>query len=155
MKSATYVQTFEKFAKPALMKLGFQEVHLRNCMHPEILYRNGDLWFGTSWDWRDRILDVNLGQLHWFKDVMPRVIVLGNYSSYDHGVDRLSMESASYLDDVASMIARTASDAVDNYNRMHEQVVASLLHQKSKFHRTFIDHLEEKVSDNELQAYKA
>ena len=99
-------------------------------MRPEILYRNGDLWFGTSWDWRDRILDVNLGQLHWFKDVMPRVIILGNYSNYNHDIERIRAESSNYLDEVATMIAQTASDAVANYNNVHERVVAALLNKK-------------------------
>lgn len=130
MKPSDYVRAIEKLAKPALVKLGFQEVRLKDCMRPEILYRNGDLWFGTSWDWRDRILDVNLGQLHWFKDVMPRVIILGNYSNYNHDIERIRAESSNYLDEVATMIAQTASDAVANYNNVHERVVAALLNKK-------------------------
>ena len=155
MKKSEFYQVINKIAKPRLMELGFYEVSLKDCMHPEVLFRRGELWFGASWDWRDRILDVSLGELRWFKDVMPRVIVLGNYSSYSQRINNVQPDAPSYLEDVASVIAETLADAVDNYNGRHKEVVDTFLEKKSKYHRVFIEHLRGKVTDDELLAYKA
>lgn len=65
-----------------MIQLGFKEVILKDCMCPEVLYNKGSLWFSASWDYRDRYLELDLGHLYWFKDVMSRVIVLGDYQNY-------------------------------------------------------------------------
>jgi hypothetical protein len=82
MESQSLDQKFNTILKPKLEESGFTRVNLKGCMCPEYLYNNGRLWFDLSWDWRDRYLEVGLGHLHWFKDVMERVVVVGDYSCY-------------------------------------------------------------------------
>lgn len=82
MKKSDFHKLIDLELKPKLIELGFAEINLDACISPEVLYKNGRLWFGASWDYRDLYLEVDLGHLYWFEDVMPRVIILGGYASY-------------------------------------------------------------------------
>ena len=81
-KRSEFQELIAGIVVPKLSALGFQEVLLKHCMHPEVLFNRDRIWFGASWDYRDQYLEIELGHLYWFKDVMPRVIVLGDYGTY-------------------------------------------------------------------------
>ena len=155
MKKSEYHQIIDSALKPKLVELGFEEVKLKDCMKPEVLYRNNDLWFSTSWDWRDRYLDIDLGHLHWFKDVMPRFIVLVDYSSYSNEVNKLKDSDEDYLENVARTIASTIETAIKTYNEKYDQIVASYLEKRNKCSTVFKNHLGSEVHDEELSQYKA
>ncbi len=72
--SSFEVEFREQFA-PVLEPRGFSPVVLHSCISPEVLWRRGADWIGASFDERDRFLDLNVGHLHWFRDVMPRVVI--------------------------------------------------------------------------------
>ena len=89
MSKSEYHKTIDRVLKSTLLELGFVEVRLMDCMRPKVLYRRKNIWFGTSWDYRDRYLELDLGHLYWFKDVMSRVIVLGDYNSYSSELQKI------------------------------------------------------------------
>ena len=155
MKKSEYQQTIDRVLRPKLLGLGFEEVKLKDCMKPEALYRKDNLWFSTSWDRRDKYLDIDLGHLHWFKDVMPRFIVLGNYNGYCNEVAKLKESDEDYLEKVASTIANTIQDAIAIYNERYEQLITSYLENNNKYSTVFKYHLGDEVSDEDLSAYMA
>ncbi|MEE9342119.1 MAG: hypothetical protein V3V12_00635 [Gammaproteobacteria bacterium] len=154
MKKSEYHKTIDKYLKPILIELGFEEVELKGCMKEEVLYRKNRLWFGTSWDWRDRYLDVNLGRLYWFKDVMPRFIVVGNYSSYSNKVQGVPEKDENYLVKVANAIASTLPTAVTVYEERYEQIMSAQLNKRSKYMSVFLEHLGNEVKDEDLAEFK-
>ncbi len=101
MKKSEYQKIIKKNLQPKLKQLGFKEIKLKDCMRPEVLYNKERIWFGSSWDYRDQYLDLSLGHLYWFKDVMPRVIVLGNYKSYTNKIEKIINQGSFSLEDVA------------------------------------------------------
>lgn len=155
MKKSEYQQTIDRILKPKLLELGFKEVELKDCMRPEILYRKNNLWFGTSWDWRDRYMDIDLGHLHWFKDVMPRFIVLGNYSSYCNEINNLKENDENYLEQVATIIENTILDAIAIYEERYEQIINSFLEKRTKYSAVFKNHLGNEVTNEDLSEYMA
>lgn len=154
MDKSEYHKTIDKYLKPTLIELGFNEIMLKDCMKEEVLYRKNRLWFGTSWDWRDRYLDVDLGHLYWFKDVMPRFIVVGNYSSYSNEVQKISDSDENYLVNVANTIAKTLPEAIAVYEEKYEKILSTQLNKRSKYTSVFIEHLGIEVKDEELSEFK-
>lgn len=124
MKKSEYHKIIDRELKPKLIALGFQEVKLKDCMCPEVLYRKNNLWFGTSWDCRDRYLTVDLGHLYWCKDVMARVIVVGDYASYSDEIEKIKETNKSYLVKIASLVANTLQEAVSIYNERYDQIIS-------------------------------
>ena len=62
--------------------------------------------FGASWDWRDRVLDVGLGRLFQYQDVLPRVIIQGpmkhfKVASIEQAVDEFLVRQ---LSEVAALL---------------------------------------------------
>ena len=110
-----YRKAIDRVLGGKLHEHGFKEVRLRDCMSYEALFRKGDLWFGTSWDYRDQHIDVNLGHLYWIKDVMPRVIVAGHYSSFCSEITRLDPNRTDYLEVVATTVADSLESALQGY----------------------------------------
>jgi hypothetical protein len=80
MSQALFERTFKRLLTPPLRTLGFREVLPPDrWIAPMKLFESKNRWFGASWDWRDRYLDVALGRLFRYRDVLPRVIVRGPY----------------------------------------------------------------------------
>ena len=154
MRKSEYQRIIDRVLIPKLVRLGFEKVNLKDCITPEVLYRNKDLWFSTSWDWRDRYLEIDLGHLHWFKDVMPWFIVLGDYSSYCDEINKLKKSDEDYLENVAKTIANTIEAAI-KYNKKNEHNVVSYLLKRNKYSTVFKKHLGNEVRDEELSKYKA
>jgi hypothetical protein len=145
--SATYPEILDRSAIPKLESLGFTRVELSNCMWPEVLLRREALWFGTSWDWRDQYLQLNLGGLYWLRDVMPRVVVLGEYSAHCAPIKRLSPKTPGYLEEVAAAI----EGSIEEVLRSHDAIQASEARSAAMLRPLLIS----KVRDEDLEDYRA
>lgn len=136
------------------MTLGFQEVVLKDCIHPEVLFNNGRLWFGGSWDYRDQYLELDLGHLYWFKDFMPRVIVLGDYGSYSSQVKSLLGDAPNYIRKVAEVVRDSIEKAIETYNLRYDEILAESKNPKNlKYRKEFFSHLGMEVSKEEVAAF--
>ena len=118
--SATYKDIFEKRLLPKMESLGFERIYLRDCMWPEVLLRKGDLWFGTSWDYRDQYLELNIGGLYWLKDVMPRVVVLGEYSDHCAAIKRMAPSAENYLKEVLALVEGTIKQVLQSPEKIQK-----------------------------------
>jgi len=146
---------FEQTLRPMLENNGFKRVQLKSCIHPEELWRNGHLWFAVSFDWRDQYLEVSFGHLYWFRDVMPRVIVLGEFSSYADfdPYERLKRDG---LAKTLIEIRDSFDHALEIYrNRYAEILQARIQPKKSKYVKEFVQALGKEVQDEELKEYYA
>lgn len=150
MKSSRspYQQIIDRLLRKKLGELEFKEVKLDACISYEALFRRNDVWFGTSWDWRDQYLDLDFGHLYWMKDVMPRVFIAGNYSSFCSQVKRLEKKMGEkYLEDVANTVAASLEAALEKYTRDPSLGDTKLLRLRA--------HILGRVADADLFAYEA
>ena len=136
-----------------LSRCGFEPVRLKSCMQPELLYRRGRLWFGASYDVRDQYLELNLGHLYWFRDVMPRVIILGDISHY--GIkcpnDGVSNEQ---INKCLADIAENFEQALTTYNARYHEILERHLHPPPhKYSKEYLSCLRTEVQESELQDY--
>ena len=138
---------------PTLSRCGFALVHLESCIQPEILYRRGRLWFGASYDVRDQWLELELGHLYWFRDVMPRVIILGDLSEY--GIQFLSDGASN--EQIQNGLMGTAENferALAKYSDEYPAILHRHLHPpKGKYVKEFLSHLQTEVQEAELEEY--
>jgi hypothetical protein len=141
-----YQSLIDRVLLATLTELNFRPVKLRDSISYEVLFRKDDLWFGTSWDLRDRYLDLDFGHLYWMKDVMPRVIITGHYSSFCDDVKRLDESRSDYLDVVVATVAASLADAVEKY-RKNPSLAESQLFKLRPF-------ILEQVVDTKLVAYE-
>jgi len=75
-----FEEIFKEELVPTLLNLGFSRFFLtEGWIQPIFLFKHNtkNIWFGSSWDWRDSYFEAELGSLYIFKDVLPRVIVCG------------------------------------------------------------------------------
>ncbi|MEP5764753.1 MAG: hypothetical protein ABJ308_09165 [Halieaceae bacterium] len=122
--SDTFDHNFKTILGPVLEELGFKQVKLKDCMCPQYLFNNGQTWFALSWDWRDQYLEVSLGRLYWFKDVMERVVVIGDYSHYESTITPSAMSTLGSDETIFSAISSSLESALDiyrdNYAKIYE-----------------------------------
>ena len=155
-KRSDFQRLMAEVAGPKLDALGFQEVLLKDCMHPEVLFSRDRIWFGASWDYRDQYLEVELGHLYWFKDVMPRVIVLGDYGSYTPEIKKLKRDGEQYLIRVAETIRDTFETALSIFEERYDEVLAERKNPRNlKYRKEFFMHLGPEVSKNDLDKFAA
>lgn len=155
-KQSEFQIEIDRFLRPKLESLGFTKVTLKDCMRPEVLFNNERLWFGASWDYRDLYLDVDLGHLYWFKDVMPRVMVLGGYSNYSSRINSVKTDSPKYLAQIAEILSDTIEGAIAIYNSRYDEILKSIKDPK-KFVRPaeFFTHLGNEVAKSDLEQFTA
>lgn len=145
---------FRLLLAPTLAELHFEELKLEGCMHPEFLFRRDRICFSLSWDWRDRYLDVCLGRLFWFRDVMPRIVVIGDFSYWDSEVTWNAIGSKSDFDTVFARIRDSIPAAVDCVEVEYPNVLESF--RKSRNIPTKIDeYLGKEVELADLEHYMA
>ena len=75
-----FAKLFHEGLEPMLRDAGFVGYKLqKGWIQPAYLMKQQKkpIWFECSWDWRDRVYDARLGRLYRFRDVLPRVIVVG------------------------------------------------------------------------------
>lgn len=143
-----YQKIIDRILRVKLEELGFEEVKLKNCIKHEVLFRKDDIWFGTSWDERDQYLQLDLGHLYWMKDVIPRVIIAGDYSSFSNRVQSLKkVARARYLEDVANAVAASLEEALKKFNENPSLGDTKLSRLQS--------HILGRVADSDLVAYQA
>ena len=142
-----YVKLVDQLLRPKLLKVGFEEISLKDCISYERLFRHETIWFGTSWDYRDRYLDLDLGPLYWLKDVMPRVIALGRYSAFVPSVKRIDEKADDYLQLVVDAVAGSIELALNACGEHPEYADA----QKARLRPLLLG----EVKPNELSAYEA
>ena len=147
MKKSEYRKLVDRILLPKLLDVGFREVSLSGCIGYEALFRKQDLWLGTSWDYRDQYLDLNLGHLYWFKDVMPRVVIVGEYSSHCSHLKRIDSSAPDHLELVLQTVADTIEDAIISYNEHPESTTKQL----SRLRQFIIS----QATDSELSTFGA
>ena len=154
--SDTFDHNFRKVLNPILKELGFKQVKLKGIMCPEYLFTNGSVWFSLSWDWRDQYLEVSLGKLFWFKDVMERIVVIGDYSNYDERITYSAMLTLGSDIAIFEAIASSLKDALNVYNEKYSEFYQDFRVSRSKRSGINIDeYIGEEVELSELQKYKA
>ncbi len=106
---------------PTLQEHRFVEVAKPDgWIAPELLYESGNRWFSTSWDWRDRYLEIHLGRLYLFQDVMPRVVVLGPLSISQ----RISGPAAETVRALLQDAARRIPTLLDGFDELQRAAIA-------------------------------
>ena len=153
-RNSEFRQALDRTLKPKLESLGFKEVKFKDCIQPEFLFNKGQLWFAASFDSRDRYLSVELGRLYWFKDVMRRVIVLGDYGDYYPGIRSISLNNDEAFTALASEIRDTLGEAIKIYNDRYEEILAARKNSKMlKYPREFFMHLGNEVSVDDVARF--
>jgi hypothetical protein len=152
----TFDKNIRKILFPVLKELGFQRVKLKGIMCSEYLFNNGDVWFSLSWDWRDQYLDVSLGKLFWFKDVMERVVVIGDYSNYDERITYSAMSSLGSDVAIFEAIAESLKDALKMYKEKYQEIFRDFRVSRSARGGINIDeYIGAEVGLADLQKFKA
>ena len=136
-----------------LSRCEFESVRLKSCIQPELLYRRGRLWFGASYDVRDQYLELNLGHLYWFRDVMPRVIILGDLSQYGIQCPKDGVGT----EQIKNILADTAENferAIARYTAEYPAILERHLHPpQRKYRKEYLSHLQTEVQEVELEQY--
>ena len=145
---------FNQWLTPTLKDSGFKTVRLKSCISYEELWRKGRLWFGASYDFRDQYLDVNLGRLYWFEDVMPQVVVIGDIS------ESCEFQFSDYLEqhgleETLKIVASALPEAEKAYETRYDQIYAD--HPKKfgkRCLRVFLEGLGDEVEFEDLAKYR-
>lgn len=152
----TFDKNIRKILFPVLKELGFQQVKLKGMICPEYLFNNGDVWFSLSWDWRDQYLDVSLGKLFWFKGVMERVVVIGDYSNYEESITYSAMSSLGSDVAIFEAIAESLKEALKIYTEEYENIFQDFRVSRNKGGGINIDeYIGAEVEITDLQKFKA
>lgn len=155
MTNSDFDQQFHKILEPKLHSLGFTRLVLKDCMCPEYLYEKGRLWFELSWDWRDRYLEVSLGNLFWFKDVMPRVVVVGDYASYDNRIDYDAMDKFHDESEVFELISSSLDKAISVYESSYDKILINFIRNRKESRGINVeDYIGNEVSRDELSKFE-
>jgi hypothetical protein len=153
-RKSKFHQALSRTLKPKLESFGFKEVVLKDCIQPEFLFNRDELWFGASFDYRDRYLSLELGRLYWFQDVMPRVIVLGDYGDYCPAIKSISLDNEEAFTALASAIRDTLAEAIKIYNDRYDEILAARRNPKTlKYRREFFMHLGNEVSVDDVTRF--
>lgn len=156
MAQNTFEDKFKIILEPVLKDLGFVKVVLNGCMRPQFLFNKERLWFSLSWDWRDRYLDVSLGHLFWFKDVMERVVVIGDYSNYENQITPNAIDKIGSDTKVLNLISSSLSDAISQHEAEYEKVFQDFRVSRSRRGGINIDeYIGEEVTIKDLKRFEA
>jgi hypothetical protein len=97
-----------------------------------------------------------LGHLYWFQDVMPRVIVIGNYSSYCSQIDPYEYAREHGVEKALEVLKNTIDHSIEVYKNHYTKILTSRLDPtKMKYRKEFYSHLGKEVKDHELKQYLA
>jgi len=108
-------------------------------MRPEYVYRRKNTWFAMSWNYRDLYLDISLRRLHWFRDVMPQVVVIGDYSIFEPSITTSSINGPDDIGSVFETVARTLEAATEKCEADYERVFQDFRVSRSKSRNLNID----------------
>jgi hypothetical protein len=155
-----FEQEVKRILQPKLYSLGFERIKIKeNWIYPTFLYEHNDMWFGTSWDWRDNYLEVDLGRLFFFKDVLPRVIIIGtinidemlsgesqkfeNYEKYFQGI---FVEVGESLDKKVKLFDIQYPEALERKTKIDE----NMNKKEKQYRRIFAEHLGKQLKRADL-----
>ena len=154
--SDSFEQNFRDILSPILNNLGFKRVKLKKIICDEYLYNIGEIWFSLSWDYRDQYLDVSLGKMFWFKDVMERVVVIGDYSNYDEKITYSAMSTLGSDIAIFEAIALSLKDALKTYNEKYQEIYQDFRVSRSNRGGINIDeYIGAEVKLSDLQKFRA
>lgn len=154
--SDSFDKNFRQIVGQKLKELGFEQLKLKGCMCPKYLFYKESIWFSLSWDWRDQYLDVSLGKLFWFKDVMERVVVIGDYSSYDRKITWDAMNKLGSDIAIFEAIASSLGNALAIYDESYKKIFKSYLVSRSKRNGINIsEYIGKEAMLNDLSKFKA
>jgi hypothetical protein len=137
--------------QPKLFSLGFERIKIKeNWIYPTFLYEHNDIWFGTSWDWRDNYLEIDLGRLFFFKDVLPRVIIIGTiniddmpsseskqFEGYEKYFQGIFTKVSAGLDEKVRLFDVQYPEAFEKRTEIDE----SISKKEKQYRRIFVEHL--------------
>jgi len=156
LKMDLFEKNFRRIVEPYLKELGFNKVTLKNCMHPQFLFNKERLWFSLSWDFRDSYLDVNLGHLFWFRDVMERVEVIGDYSNYESQITPSAIGQIGSDQKVFKIIVQSLKNAIIKYENNYDEIFQNFRISRSQRSGINIDqYIGKEVSINDLKDFFA
>ena len=115
---------FAQILEPVLRSIGGTKRKLpTGWIQPYYMYQlDGGLWFQCSYDWRDRYFSADIGKAYLFKDVLPRIIIKGNYDDLlsagtKEGIVKASpMRKKDDLNLKLELIAQTLPLIIKNYD---------------------------------------
>jgi len=121
-----FSKVFQKEIIPVLEGINATKVSkIHGWINPDYLYYLDDsLWFSCSYDWKDHLLEVDLGRLFLFRDCLPRVIVLEDYSSYlnelcDRGhIKKKELRKRNRLPDGVTLVAKTLLGVLSDHEQL-------------------------------------
>jgi len=156
MGDKSFDKKVREIVQPKLKELGFKRVKLDRCMCPEFLYRNDRLWFSLSWDWRDRYFEVSLGRLHWFKDVMERFVVIGDYENFDNRITPSAIDNLGGEAETLKIIASSLENAVSQCETDYERILQDYRVSRSGRKGINIDnYIGPEATDDDLRKFAA
>lgn len=109
---------------PKLSALGFDRIILKdNWIYPKFLFEHNDIWFGASWDWKDNYLEIDLGRLFFFKDVLPRVIIIGTIGLQDMAHDKQKQFQGyqNYFHEIFTAIAKNLEENTRTFDAQYPE----------------------------------
>ncbi len=146
-----FQQEVQRILQPKLLSFGFERIKIKDhWIYPTFLYEHNDIWFGTSWDWRDNYLEVDLGRLFFFKDVLPRAIIVGTIN-IDEMLSSESKQFEGYEKYFQGIFTKIVED-LDEKVRLFDVQYPKAFEQKTKidenfskkekqYRRIFVEHL--------------
>lgn len=146
-----FEQEVKRILQPKLFSLGFERIKIKEkWIYPSFLYEHNDMWFGTSWDWRDNYLEIDLGRLFFFKDVLPRAIIIGTinidkmlsseskqFESYEKYFQGIFAKVGASLDEKVRLFDVQYPEALDNKTKIDE----SSSKKERQYRKVFVEHL--------------
>jgi hypothetical protein len=154
-----FQQEVKRILQPKLLSLGFERIKIKDhWIYPTFLYEHNDVWFGTSWDWRDNYLEVDLGRLYFFKDVLPRVIIIGTINIDDMPSSNPTFESyKKYFQGIFTEVAESLGEKIKMFDAQYPEAFEckTKTNEKSskkerQYHRIFLQHLGKQMKRSDI-----
>ena len=152
--NSDYVQIFDAIFKPTLIGLGFKKVLLKGCMTYDVLYQKGNLWIGSSWDFRDQYLEFSLGHMYSFKDVIPRFIILGDYSDYCGLLTDLQPYTSNYRAKYLELAFDNLMESLAIYENDYSGIKDKYINSRRKYNPEYKHLLGKPVTSKVLAAFE-
>ena len=134
---------------PKLTALGFDRIIIKdNWICPKFLFERNDIWFGASWDWKDDYLEINLGRLFFFRDVLPSIIIIGPISLQDMAYDRQKQFQGhqKYFQELFTSVANNLEENIRTFDAQYPKAYE----RKIKINEEILKYLGRQVKRSEL-----
>lgn len=118
-----------KKIEPIIEELNGKLIEIKGVILPNYLYSfpNG-IWLSFDLDKKDNYFDVRLGRLFYFKDVMPRVIVLEKIEYYFNAINELNLNKIKFnfsynsydIENMFEILKNNLKIIIENYSQLKE-----------------------------------